>query len=519
MEFWKKFLIIEPNNRRIFLSISILLTKINCQKLTFVSSNKLIRNLEKLSRKEMTRFKEFVFSPYLNKHEEVRRLVAYLSEVYPRLDEKKCAKELLYKSVFDGGKYSEKQLAPVLTYTQRLLEQFWAYEEFRSDSYFQRYLYLRQLRAQQEFGPYERLFKEMMEHQEAAPSLGNEQALMRYLLAGEGERYWSQFNKPEFEVYFQKRQTELDEFYLTEKLKDACEALFRQEVKRDERAPRLAEAVIQEIEQNIHSYQQVPPIITHYMIYRMLAGDAPGLFQEALTVFRKWEASFSQAEISDLYNQFKNYCLIRINQGDQAYLTNLFELYQYQLDKGLLLEDGVLSEWNYKNIVAAGLRLKQYEWVLQFIENYKESLAPEFKDNAYKFNLASYHLSLGQPQEAMLLLREVEYSDLRYNLGAKTMLLQTYYELEEYDPLFSLTESFRQLLMRDKTMSENFRKGYNNLFRLTRKAAHLRSQLDYLSTDKARQELLRIKENLSKTGDVFSRAWLESKLDSLGEEI
>lgn len=501
------------------MSISNLSTKNIGQKLNFVSSNKLIRNLEKLSRKEMTRFKEFIFSPYLNKHEEVRRLVSYLSEVYPRFDEKKCAKELLYKSVFDEGKYNEKQLAPVLTYTQRLLEQFWAFEEFREDSYFQRYLYLRQLRAQQAFGPYERLFKELKESQQSAPCLGADQSLMRYLLAGEGERYWSQFNKPEFEDYFQKRQTELDEFYLTEKLKDACEALFRQEMKRVESPPLLSEAVLQEIEQNLEKYKQVPPIITHYMVYRMLDGNNPNHFQEALEVFQKWEKSFSRVEVSDLYNQFKNYCLIRINQGDHAFLDKLFELYQYQLDQGLLLEEGVLSEWNYKNIVAAGLRLQQYDWVRGFIEKYKERLAPEFQDNAYRFNLASYHLSLGQPHEAMLLLREVEYRDLRYNLGAKTMLLQTYYELEEYEPLFSLTESFRQLLIRDKTMSENFRKGYFNLFRLTRKAAYLRSRLDYLSAERAKIELERLKENLANAGEVFSRAWLESKLGALEAEI
>ena len=194
-----------------------------------------------------------------------------------------------------------------------------------------------------------------------------------------------------------------------------------------------------------------------------------------------------------MYNQYKNYCLIRINQGDQAFLDKLFELYQYQLERGLLLEEGVLSEWNYKNIVAAGIRLRQFEWVRKFIEDYKDSLTPEFKDNAYRFNLASYHLAMEEHHEAMLLLREVEYSDLRYNLGAKTMLLQSYYELQEYEPLVSLTESFRQVLMRDKTMSENFRKGYYNLFRFTRKAAYLRSRLEYLTAEKALQELERLK--------------------------
>jgi hypothetical protein len=119
----------------------------------------------------------------------------------------------------------------------------------------------------------------------------------------------------------------------------------------------------------------------------------------------------------------------------------------------------------------------------------------------------------------MVLLREVEYSDQRYNLGAKTMLLQSYYELKEYEPLFSLTESFRQLLMRDKNMSENFRKGYYNLFRLTRKAAYLRSRLEYLTADKAEMELERLKMTLAKTGEVFSRAWFEAKLMGLEEEI
>ena len=221
----------------------------------------------------MTRFKEFIFSPYLNKHEEVRRLVAYISEVYPRLDEKKCSKEHLFKSVFDKGKYNEKLLAPVLTYTQRLLEQFWAYEEFKEDHYFQRYIYLRQLRTQQAFGAYERLFQDLDENPTNSPCLGADQALTRYMLAGEGERYWLQYNKSNFENCFQRRQEELDVFYLTEQLKDACEALFRQEVKRDKWAPGLAEAVLQEIEQNLASYRRVPPIITQFMVYRRLSGN------------------------------------------------------------------------------------------------------------------------------------------------------------------------------------------------------------------------------------------------------
>jgi hypothetical protein len=73
--------------------------------------------------------------------------------------------------------------------------------------------------------------------------------------------------------------------------------------------------------------------------------------------------------------------------------------------------------------------------------------------------------------------------------------------------------------MRDNTMSENFRKGYYNLFRFTRKAAYLRSRLDYLKQDKARQELERLRASVQKTADVFSRAWLDDKINALETEI
>ena len=42
-----------------------------------MKNNKLITLLRDFSRKEMTRFVEFVHSPYYNKHGEVRQLIAY----------------------------------------------------------------------------------------------------------------------------------------------------------------------------------------------------------------------------------------------------------------------------------------------------------------------------------------------------------------------------------------------------------------------------------------------------------
>ena len=50
--------------------------------------NRFTRLVQGFSRKEMTRFYAFAQSPYFNKHEDVRNLVAYFHKIYPRLTEK-----------------------------------------------------------------------------------------------------------------------------------------------------------------------------------------------------------------------------------------------------------------------------------------------------------------------------------------------------------------------------------------------------------------------------------------------
>ncbi|MCB0554205.1 MAG: hypothetical protein KDD02_11690, partial [Phaeodactylibacter sp.] len=111
------------------------------------------------------------------------------------------------------------------------------------------------------------------------------------------------------------------------------------------------------------------------------------------------------------------------------------------------------------------------------------------------------------------------YSDLRYNLGAKALLLRTYYDLEEYEALHSLTESFKQYLHRNKLMADLRRQGYYNLFMLTRRAAQLRSNLDYFSTDRSRKELQKLQESITRAGAIFNKGWLLEKVEELVEML
>jgi hypothetical protein len=96
--------------------------------------NPLIKMLSGLTKKEMTRFREFAFSPYFNKHKDVRNLVDYLSTIYPDFTEKKCRREVLLSRLFPTLPHRWQDLSVVFTYTNRLLGQFLTVEQWRKEA-------------------------------------------------------------------------------------------------------------------------------------------------------------------------------------------------------------------------------------------------------------------------------------------------------------------------------------------------------------------------------------------------
>jgi hypothetical protein len=481
-----------------------------------MKTNKLIHLSENLSRKEMTRFREFALSPYFNKHEAVQALVVYLSGIYPDFNDRNCHREVIFKEIFPGQEHDQSRLAVIFTYTFRLLEQFLIQERFEEQIPLHNILLLKELRLRKHYVHYEKALHKAEAELEQSAGRDSEYFNLQYQLATEAEQYNIQIGRGRKDVSLQRRQKNLDNFYLAEKLKDACEMRVRAKIMKVDYVPKLLGSILREIEENLEEYAKTPAVFMYFRIYLMLTDPDSRFFFEALEILRQKERFFGKAELVEIYNYFQNYCIERINKGEELFLGEIFKLYQSQLEQDLMIEDGYLSEWHYKNIVTTGIRLREMEWVERFIERYREKLRPEVMSNAYRFNLASFHYAARRYDKVLDLLTRVEYSDLRYNLGAKALLLRTYYDLGEYDALHSLTESLKQYLHRNKLMADFRREGYANLFRLTRRAALLKANFPFYSDRKIKQELARLNKNLAEASTVFNKGWLLEKVRELG---
>lgn len=484
-----------------------------------MKNHRLLDLLSTFSRKEMTRWKELALSPYFNKHEDTRRLVAYFSDCYPDFTERNRDRAAIWRAIFPDTPLDQGKLSVLFTYAQRLADTFLVLERMAEEPAVTDHWRLREYREREVWKSYDKLAK--ASRRELAGQPWRDVAFYRHrlALAEESNQYFLHREQRREDHSLEEKQRALDHYYLLEKLRDAVEMQVRRQILSVNYSARLLEAVIQELDQNADAYQDAPAVQAYYRLYIMM--DRPGLahYQRALAVFQQNERFFRPPETATIYNYFQNFCIARINRNEAPFLRELFQLYRAQLDRGLLSEEGYLLEWHYKNIVTTALRLQELAWTESFVESYRSQLHPAAAENAYRFNLAALRHAQGRYGEVLELLTRVEYSDLRYNLGAKALLMRTYYELGEFDALYALVDSFRQYLQRNRLLADTRRNGYYHLFRLARRTAALRANLGYTAAEKSRATLQKLRQDLDAAEAVFNRGWLEEKLQEIGAAL
>ena len=466
--------------------------------------NKLIRHLGSLKRKEFTRFTQFVHSPYFNKHKDIITLTNYLNTIYPNFNETNCDREVLLNKCFEK-RLNQKQLAIVFTYTYNLLHKFYRIEAFQENQEEQDLLFLDRLKNLND----KSLFYEVLDKR-LNKTLGS---FNNYRISKIRESFENSLGNITSQEQFLDKQSYLDHFYLLEKIHEICEGLTLSRITKGSYPLLHTEILLQLIEEEAKNSND---LYTFYKTYETITGKID--FNTGLKTIQELENKLKIVKTKEIYNLLQNYCIYNINQGNSVFLHHAFSIYKAQLQRGLLFVDDILPEGHYKNISTIALRAKSYDWTFNFLNDYKERLPQESKENAYNFNLANYYLSIGALDKSMDLLQQIDISDIRYSIATRSMQIRVFYELDEFEALSNLSTAFKTFLKRNKQLNDTRIQGFLNLLNLTISCAKYKSRKGYQSKAKSKLELEKINLKLAETEQVINRSWIESKIQSLTEQ-
>ena len=113
-------------------------------------------------------------------------------------------------------------------------------------------------------------------------------------------------------------------------------------------------------------YLDIPAIAIYYYCYNALTENNEEDFQKLKKQFLAHQHHFPKREMGDVLLLAINFCIKQLNTGKAKYDREAFELYRLGLENGLLLQQNSLSRFAYKNTVALGLRLGEFDWIEHF---------------------------------------------------------------------------------------------------------------------------------------------------------
>jgi len=465
---------------------------------------KLYQAIIQLNGHELNRLHRFILSPYFNRNDATINLFEWIKDDLKHDKKEEISKERLWQICFSKSeKFDDGRMRKLQSDLLRLVEEFYAQEVFEENPIHKAKYLLEAI--------YNKRLKEI---QPGALKTANRFAEEQLLKPASYYYYKYEIEQSTFTLNrFQTGRSlksnieeiakNLDRFYLAEKLRYYCTILDHQNLAEIDYKMLFIDEIIEHVKSN--DYSDTPPIIIYHQI--LLSYKEPHErkhFDQIKLLINKHIHLFPEIEVAEILDSALNYCIKRMNMGHSEFVQEAFNLYQDWLPRGLLLVQGKLTPFHFKNIVTAGLRLSEFDWVENFIHEYSVHMDESHRHNAITFNLAQLYFYKKEYNKVIQQLSKVEYDDITYNLNSKTLLMASYYELDEIEALGSLLDAFRVYLSRNKDIPTTRRKHYLNTISIVRKLSKI------ISGDT--KQIEKLTAEVENTQGVVSKNWILEKL-------
>lgn len=468
-----------------------------------------VQTFRTLTKAERRAFGKWLSSPFFNQRGDVLRLFEYFCEKVPVGADRETdlSKLAAFTHVFPPDErrkarvYDDAEMRHAMSFLFQELKQFLAYRHWSEDAADTGRHLCRELRRRGLEQVFEKEFAALSARLDESAHRSADYFFQQYHLCLERWEVFRRSNRSASDA-LQQAGAARDVYIATETLRQACAVLAQPGERGAAPGSIYLEATLSAVASG--AFRAVPGVMAYYHCYRLLsaAEAAEADFQQLRLLLDTDWAVFPDNEIRDLYVGAINYCIRRLNSGARDYIREALHLYRSGLARGIILEDGFLNKYTYNNILLLAIAVEEWDWALEFLEQYKSVLPPRDRDSAGQFNLATYYFRKKDYERAQDILSRVEFRDVFYNLDARRMLARIYFDTDAVAALESLLDSCTTYLQRKRAVLGYHWALNQNFVRFAKRLLQLEPG------NAAARERLRAK--IAATDYVAEREWLLS---------
>ena len=458
-----------------------------------------------LSAHERKQLSRFLKSPYFN----TSQILVKLGEVFANeaeiCQDERYDRYQVWKKVFKQQAFNDTLFRKHCSDLFKLIEEFLIVEQIVSDTDRKALLFYTSV-VQKKLEPlYQSSLNVVKQVQKNRKYLSS----FDYLDDFKQEKQYSHmmdFNvKPTLRMNAEELSDNLDLFYWIEKLKLCYLVLSQNKTQKFEYDISLFDK-LDEIVPDL-PLEKHPGLAIYYYIYlTRKEEDNVEHYYKLKSLIQQYVDILPLSEALDIFDSASNYCIGRLNARDEPFWRENLDIFQVALEKGVYTYTGEMAELRYNNAVANALRLKEFNWVENFVKQYKDFLAPNIRENTYNFAMTRIFFHQKRYKEILDRFSSVEFGDINYSLIGKSILAVAYFEEDLYGILDTHLDSFKVFINRHKDIPVDRKLGFSNFIKYLKKLMKVRPR------DKEAKEKLRTEVQENKSA-IRNYEWLLEKIE------
>lgn len=484
-----------------------------------MNKSKVIILLKSFSREELKKFNDFLKSPYFNTNETIVRLFSELKKYYPEFDAEKISKEKIYNKLFNRKEYNEQVMKNLTSELNKLCKEFLAMEFSRKDVFENKLNLLKQLihrNADPVFNTELKIFESELK-QISQLSERN----FYYLYQLEDTKIGFHLERNEQPLVFEKvlKSGEyLILFFLLNLTKTISNLNVNKQsfnVKYDVNLPQkffdktAIEEIIEYMKENNVEFSELAELY----FYRIICNTHPfdeKYYYKFKSLVMKNINSLNRIEVYGLFNALETFSLIKISSGNREFVNELFEIFNLEMEKDIykFSVNSPVTYMKFRNTYLAGISLKKFEWVENFIENYKNDIIESDRDIVIKIVNAHLDFEKGNFTKVLESTAALKPDNVYSKIDIRNLTVMSYYELDYTEPALSMIDSYKHFVNGNKNFSDVFRESH---FRFINSLQSL-----ILSKEKNQKDKLSLlKKKLIPFRGERRISWIIDKIDEL----
>lgn len=473
---------------------------------------KIVTAIKHLNIYELNSFRKYLTSPYFNRQDILLKYFDILyQDIKKNKDTEDYSNEELWESLQPGTPYDDAKLRKFSSDLYKTFESFLAQREFDVDEYLQMNLKFRGFKNK-EIIP---LYNGLITQAENLKNKENNRASQYYLNQFNIERdileFKSELEKKDIRTDLSELLNHeeisffLDVFYIAEKLKYYCNYLAWSRSYKIEKKLTGIDIILRLAQ--LPQFAERPPVAIYYTLSQaIMEPHNYDHYYRLKKLIRQNIYLFPEIEVKEILQQAISYCVVKVNEGVTEFENEAMEMYKLALKSDIFIIDGFMSPTTYRNIVFFGLRTGQFQWVENFIYEYQEKLNPAERDSNRNFCLARLEYFKKNFGKVIEHLRDTTYNNVFLSFTARSLIIISYYELDEYDPMDYALTSFKAYIEREKSLKKERKIGYLNFIKYTK----LLTKLMFKPKTKI-QELI---HEVKTTNPIVNKEWILEKIEA-----